>query len=462
MKLSERPITLKKSQHSIDKLFLPKNYIDQLKQLNPFPNQLSFGSKITDIEIAAHDDPFTCELSANIWKTLSLPFEANVHLYAKDEVLHIGPLIGIFTAGFTSSKQRPVADRSLMFAQYLTAAEKMGGYFFLFGSHVIDWDNGTISGYFYTKTGWEQFDVPFPHVVYNRIPNRKAEQLPILQKIKENMQNHYFIPWFNSGFFNKWTIYEKLRQDERVNHCLPETVINPSLEKIEAMLHEYKHIYVKPANGSLGIGIHHIIRREKDGMFYCRFKDQNENKIIIKRYPTIKQLVDAHFLPSERYNLVVQQGVSLLKINNRSLDFRIHTNKNIHGQWKISAMAAKISAYNQLTTHIANGGSVKSIDELIQENRLFEPYIEKLKQITLLLSQSLEEKLEGFHGEFGFDMGVDKNGNIWMFEVNSKPGRAIFIHPKLKKADLETRKLPFEFGTYLTETIISKPETVLT
>lgn len=461
MKLTERTITLRKNQQTSGKLHLPQTFFNDLKNNDSLPNQLAFGSKITEIEIVPHpDDAFACDLSANVWETLAIPFEANVRLFVKDDTLHIGPLIGIFTAGFTNNMQRPVSDRSLMFAQYLTAAEKMGGYFFLFGSHVIDWDNGIISGFFYTKSGWQKLDVPFPHVVYNRIPNRKAEQLPILQKIKENMQTHYFIPWFNSGFFNKWTVYEKLRFDHKVNQYLPETIINPSLEKIEAMLEQYKHIYVKPANGSLGLGIHHIVKREKDQMYYCRY--QLEKKPVIKRYSTLKQLFDAHFPPSERHNLVIQQGVSLMKINNRSLDFRIHTNKNIHGQWQISAMAAKVSAYNQLTTHLASGGIVKTIDELVHENHLFQPYIEKLQKITLLLSQSLEEKLEGFHGEFGFDMGVDNNGNIWMFEVNSKPGRAIFIHPKLKKADIETRKLPFEFGTYLTETLITKPETVLT
>lgn len=460
MKLTERAIPLKKTYLSSGKLLLPQTYFERLEHNQSFPNQVTFGSKVIDIQIVPHEK-MTCELSENVWNALSIPFEANIHLFIKDDTLHIGPLIGIFTAGFTSNMQRPVSDRTLMFAQYLTATEKMGGYFFLFGSHVIDWDAGMITGYFYTKNGWQKFDVPFPHVVYNRIPNRKAEQLPILQKIKENMQNRYFIPWFNSGFFNKWMVYEKLRKDDRVNQYLPETIINPSIEKIEAMLDQYKHVYVKPANGSLGIGIHHIIKREKDGMYYCRFQDEHEKKIMIKRYPTVQQLVDAHVPSSERSNLVFQQGVSLMKINNRSLDFRIHANKDIHGQWKISALAAKVSAYNQLTTHIANGGSVKPIDELISENHLFEPYIEKLKQITLSLSRALEEKLEGFHGEFGFDMGVDRNGNIWMFEVNSKPGRAIFIHPKLKKADIETRKLPFEFGTYLTETIIAKPETVL-
>lgn len=461
MNMTEKPVPLKRNNNSQNILSLPLDFFEQLEKAGTLPSQLTFGANIADVQVIPHaSNDFVCKLSADIWDQLCIPFESRVRLYAKDDQLHIGPLIGIFTAGFPSNRLRPIGERSLLFAQYLTTAAKMGGYSFIFGSHVIDWDKGVISGFFYTKRGWQQHEIPFPHVVYDRIPNRKAEQLPTLQAIKKRMQTNYFIPWFNSGFFNKWTIYEKLLQSGNVNRYLPKTTVHPSITAIEAMLNQYKHVYVKPANGSLGIGIHHIIKREKDGLYYCRF--QHENKTIIRRYATITELFNTHFPTEERPYLVAQQGISLMKMNNRPLDFRIHTNKNIHGDWQVSAIAAKISGHNRVTTHLANGGIVKTIEELTQENESFRPYIQELQNATLQLSETLEEKIDGFNGEFGFDMGIDVHGHIWMFEANSKPGRAIFIHPKLKKEDIATRKLPFEFGTYLTETIITKPETVLT
>ncbi|MEK1830725.1 YheC/YheD family protein [Priestia megaterium] len=38
----------------------------------------------------------------------------------------------------------------------------------------------------------------------------------------------------------------------------------------------------------------------------------------------------------------------------------------------------------------------------------------------------LEQELNGLIGELGFDFGVDYQGNVWLFEANSKPGRSIF------------------------------------
>ncbi len=460
MNVFEKPIPLQFHRQMQNTISLPRSNYNRLIATGIMPSKLAFGAKLVDAKVIPHDSSNgSCKLAYHLAKDLSIPFEANVRLFADEHVLHIGPLIGIFTAGFTSSRQRPVGDRSLMFAQYLSTALKTGGYVFIFGSHVIDWENGIISGYMYTQNGWQQHDIPFPHVVYDRIPNRKAEQLPMLQKIKKRMQTNYRIPWFNSGFFNKWTIYKKLSENSDVRHYLPKTAVNPTAETVEAMLEDYRHVYMKPADGSLGAGICHIIKREKDGLYYCRYLD--DRKTVIKRYASLPTLFDQHFPSEKRTQFIVQQGISLLKINSRPVDFRIHTNKNLQGEWQISAIAAKISGSNRLTTHLANGGSVKTIDELLKDSPSIQPDIKNLQNTTLMLSQALEEKLDGFHGEFGFDMGIDINGRIWMFEANSKPGRAIFSHPKLKKEDIITRQLPFEFGTYLTETSINQPEKVL-
>ncbi|MDQ7860140.1 hypothetical protein RCO48_01045 [Peribacillus frigoritolerans] len=43
-----------------------------------------------------------------------------------------------------------------------------------------------------------------------------------------------------------------------------------------------------------------------------------------------------------------------------------------------------------------------------------------------------------------------------MFEANSKPGRSIFSHPKLKDFELLTRKLSLDYAIYLTEQTITK------
>ena len=62
------------------------------------------------------------------------------------------------------------------------------------------------------------------------------------------------------------------------------------------------------------------------------------------------------------------------------------------------------------------------------------------------LAVAIEKHLDGIIGEIGFDFGIDTNGNVWLFEANSKPGRSIFSHPGLKDSDVLTRKLTLSYA----------------
>jgi hypothetical protein len=66
--------------------------------------------------------------------------------------------------------------------------------------------------------------------------------------------------------------------------------------------------------------------------------------------------------------------------------------------------------------------------------------------------------MEGIIAEIGFDLGIDKHGDVWLFEANSKPGRSIFSHPELKEFDKLTCKLSLAFAVFLTEQTILHPE----
>ena len=199
-------------------------------------------------------------LAEQFKKLLLFPdFATQLHVFVDQHVLTIGPLVGIFTAGFTPFPIRPVGERTNFFAKLLSVKTSVGAIPFVFGEQHIDWDQGTIKGYFYHDHNWETVEVPFPHVIYDRLPNRKSESNPKLALVKERLQKEYLIPWYNPGFFNKLDIHERLQQDHSVSSFLPETHPFSSFSSIENMLSHHGHIYLKPINGSLGLGVHQIL-----------------------------------------------------------------------------------------------------------------------------------------------------------------------------------------------------------
>jgi hypothetical protein len=442
--------------HSKQLVFVPAELT-----LNKDINKIAFGNKVVDVTCALHPKGRNViVLSDDVQRELSMPdLSTSLHLFIDQQTLFIGPLIGILTSGFTPFPLRPIGERSMFFAKLLSVNKSVGALPFVFGEEHIDWDQGLIQGYFFVDGGWMRIKVPFPNVVYDRLPNRRTERKSELRSLKSRMQTDYLIPWYNPGFFSKLDVFERLQQDERAAEYLPETHQFSSFSVIERMLSSYGNVYVKPANGSLGLGIHQILFDKYNGYYYCRYRDQDGvNKLT--RFESLEKLMKKIFYKRNLSQMIVQQGISLLRSEKRLIDFRVHTNKDEYGQWQVAAIAAKIAGQGSVTTHVNNGGVVKSLDELFEDQSEREIYEKKLSEAAMVLSTILEKNMEGIIGEIGFDLGIDKAGKVWLFEANSKPGRSIFKHPKLKNFDLLTRKLSLSFGIFLAEKAITAPEDI--
>lgn len=435
-------------------------YPPELSPLLQNAERIAFGSRSSTAILKAHPhNKNMIVISSDLKEELHFPnLNIPLHVFYENSTLFLGPLVGIFTSGFTPFPLRPIGDRSLFFSKLLSVQKSVGVVPFVFGEQHINWEEGLIEGYFYQKNGWERHIIPFPNVVYDRLPNRRSESQKEQQLVKSRMQHEYLIPWYNPGFFNKLDIYEKLYSDFTVYKYLPETVPFTSFSHIEGMLSQYGSVYMKPINGSLGLGVHQILFDKDENLYFCRYHDQQSVKRL-QKFSTLESLINHVFRKRPLGNMLVQQGISLLKKDNRPIDFRIHTNKDANGSWQITAMAAKIAGSGSVTTHVKTGGVIKTLDEIFSHEER-DIYVPKLRDAALKLSYALEKQIDGIVGEIGFDLGIDKEGEIWLFEANSKPGRSIFIHPQLKEFDLLTRRLSIAFAVFLTERSIHAPEEI--
>lgn len=55
-----------------------------------------------------------------------------------------------------------------------------------------------------------------------------------------------------------------------------------------------------------------------------------------------------------------------------------------------------------------------------------------MKKVAIDLALAIERNYPHLLGELGFDLGIDQDEHVWMFEANAKPGRSIFKHPSLR------------------------------
>lgn len=439
------------SNHKDDILFYPAT-LHELKEID----LVYFGRHSCPAIIKKNPSTKqTIVLSENLANSLCFhETKIPLHLFVYKKGIHIGPLVGIFSSGFTQTSNKPLGERSDFFAKLLSLNTLTGCIPFIFGEQYIDWDNETIRGHVFIENKWKTIDFPFPDVIYDRLPNRKIENESESKEVKRKFQEQYTIPWYNPGFFNKWDVYERLNEDELAIAFLPETYPLSSFSVIEHLLSKYRQAFIKPIHGSLGLGIHQIRYDKHENMYYCHYKNaEHQNKL--QRFSSLETMMNYVFQNRPLDNLIVQQGISLIRFEKRPVDFRVHTNKDGQGNWQVTAIAAKVAGAGSVTTHIKNGGIVKTLQELFNDNVKAADVEQKLTTAAITLSKSIENHLDGIIAEIGFDLGLDKHGQVWMFEANSKPGRSIFSHPKLKSFELLTRKLSLDYAIFLAEQSIT-------
>lgn len=436
--------------------YVSRDFAQRLKVRHRQPIHLALGKHAvkTQVFIFKRAPDKKIWVTPGLWSRLHIPHGGPIHIKRESGGVRIGPLIGIMTTGVRNDLRHPVGTRSNFFRHLLSAQANQGVFYFVFAPESTSIKTQTIRGLFlqprphangYT---WARIQVPFPDVVYDRIPNRMNEKRLSVQSIKKYMIDQKSVVHFNPGFFNKWEIHQLLAHHPEVSRYIPETYHSPSAKTLEVMLKKHKMVYLKPAGGSLGLGILKITAQPQHG-YFCRYNVRGRN--VLKRSRSLSQLF-RHIGGHRRLShYLIQQGVQLMKYKDRPLDFRIHLHKNHNNEWEVIGGAAKLAGRGSVTTHVRTGGSVLSSSEAIRHYfRERGKEIEKNINIaSIQLARAIEQSIGKPLGEIGFDIGVDQNGSIWMFEANSKPGRHVFHHPSLRYLDRISIQRILDYSKYL-------------
>ncbi|HJV17828.1 MAG TPA: YheC/YheD family protein, partial [Bacillales bacterium] len=164
---------------------------------------------------------------------------------------HVGPLIGIMTS---QKGNGLITGNYSLFKELQKKLISLHGISFIFTQEGIQDDN--INGYTYLpeSQNWMKIKAPYPDLVFNRIPFRKAEQNEefhhTLDKFKQKD-----IPFFNPCFIDKYDIHQLFKHHPILQKFLPKTEIIDNQTVVESFLKKYQSVYVKPAQSAKGKGI---------------------------------------------------------------------------------------------------------------------------------------------------------------------------------------------------------------
>ncbi|WP_240416237.1 YheC/YheD family protein [Paenibacillus periandrae] len=298
------------------------------------------------------------------------------------------------------------------------------------------------TGYSYNfKTkSWKKELLPLPHVIYNRIPYRKFEQLPEVQSILQSCLRHRSIHFFNPSFFNKWTLFEWLNKSKETGPYIPTTQKLTTSDDLEKLLHKHSSLYLKPVRGKAGKGImkvSRIIEKTTRAQKY-QLSVQDKTRSHISRYTNVSQLWTQINQMMVTQDYIMQQAISLSLYKQRPFDLRVLVQKNSKGAWTVTGIGARLAGKQSITTHVPRGGSIDDPAKLLSAGfgaAESKKILQRARSASLLIAKQIGKASGSTLGEMSLDLGVDTTGQIWFFEANSKPMK--FDEPHIRKQSLD-------------------------
>lgn len=292
---------------------------------------------------------------------------------------------------------------------------------------------------------WVEDEFPLPSLIYDRCfygdDEHSKKCIPIVSWLKSRED----ITFLGFGLPNKLELYETLSNSVLAPYLPHSQAIKDCLQVANA-LNIQKKIIIKPINGSQGYGIYYLKRNDKT----IHVKTEKNKKIISRIFPNETKFFQwlqplINFRP-----YLLQPYLELSNSSSQPFDIRILLQKDDQGLWVERGKGIRIGNAGGILSNLSAGGSVIDFASWLStlSAAANKEYIAaELNFITKKLPSVLEREILPLF-EIGIDIGMAKNGALWILDVNSKPGRKVIMNtqPDLK----DTLSLaPLLYGKYL-------------
>lgn len=213
---------------------------------------------------------------------------------------------------------------------------------------------------------------------------------------------------------DKWVKLRTLRSHPDLAVHVPDMRIY-STRNLRRMLAAYHYVVIKPLRGTGGQGVIKI-EQLPGGKFRYHHnvlqRTVTSFPVLVRRLRRIKR----------RRKYMVQQGIRLIRVQGRPVDYRVKMVRT-NNRWRITAVVARVARPGRFITNLCKGGELWRGYAALRQ--AFPAKTAKLKKETMrgvarTSTQLLEQRYPGV-GSLGYDFGVDRNGSIWILEVNTRP-----------------------------------------
>lgn len=351
----------------------------------------------------------------------------------QENSLQFGPVLGILSL-YRYSRRRVVGAQMATYRQIMRIGREANMVVFLFKPADVSWSLRRVRGCMWTGTRWQVRTFPLPDAVYNRIQNRKVERRRDVRRVLQRLEEEG-VHVFNPHFLDKWRVYEALMKEPKLLPYLPETRRYRAPGDLAVLLRRHGGVFLKPSGGSLGLGTFLVRKAPGGGGYEYRANGRNGSPKA-GRLLSLRSIAALLARQGKGRRYVVQQAITLARIDGRPFDVRVLVQKDQKGQWTMTGAAGRVAGRGRITTHVPRGGSHRSLSEVLAAAAGPSPQAQRqlldlMSKVCLDAAGALEEHSGRRFGELSLDVGLDGKGGVWIFEINAKPFR--FDEPTIRR-----------------------------
>ncbi|REE89094.1 YheC/D-like protein [Paenibacillus taihuensis] len=215
---------------------------------------------------------------------------------------------------------------------------------------------------------------------------------------------------------SKWTKTKWLLSDRSLREFVPETK-QFSLKTLKRMTGKYKMLYFKPTGGTGGGGIARIMRSSKGG-FHVR-KDLRSANVSSRGalYRKLKRIANGR-------SYLLQKGIKLQTSKGRPFDFRMTVQRSKRRKWVPTVMFVKLGKPGKIVTNYHQGGRLALIEPTLRRSGYNKAqvasYKKQLTKLGMETGRCFDRRTKKLN-ELGLDVALDREGKLWILEVNTRP-----------------------------------------
>ncbi|CAG9622567.1 YheC/YheD family endospore coat-associated protein [Sutcliffiella rhizosphaerae] len=294
---------------------------------------------------------------------------------------------------------------------------------FVFSPAALHFDNHSATGYVYNheRKDWEEAAFPIPSFIYDRCYYTTKETFLHKQAV-ERLKANRKITFLGYGLPDKWQVYKSLCDNPSLQSFLPDTYRLTSVSFLEANFQKRNCWLLKPIKGSQGKGLIKVEKMFEQFIVKEVIQPREEKHIFQNKEHFSKWL----HKKMKKNDYIFQPFFLLQNRNYTPFDIRILLQKDNSGQWTERIRVFRTGLMNHITSNLAGGGKMHPFSSLKKNmNSYQKKYVEtQLTRIMEALPLAIEASFHPIF-ELAIDIGMDKDDNLWILDINSKPGHKI-------------------------------------